>query len=876
MLKRVKIKSLPKAKNGGVSYNQLAPMYMPNNMGEKPMSVKNSLSAVPREEANLEAEGGETALLPDVGGLPAHYNIKGNRHSSGGVPLNLPEDSFIFSDTKAMTIKDPDILAEFGEKKSMTPAKIAKKYDINKYREILADPDMDKKSKETAELMISNYNLKLSKLALYQEAMKGFDNGIPVQGIPFMMANNVQPQDILPLKADETQPEMMDEEMMEMQENPNEQEFMDEEMMPMAQFGLGMSRRNRKANRLMNRANRLMNNQQFDPRGGLFMITNPDGTVGYVDSNGIPLPAGVMLPPGFMTPGSKVNTKTGNAIVTKSGKTVKTKKVTKEIPEDKIKSKDSKGLKVGDYIRDEDGTVKQVTSVKYDPTKKDASLSGPQNYKPKYGSFEEDEKKGIELLERLAKQDPPAAVKNKETGKWTIYTDAAKALSMEEKDFLTSLLSYNKAENKKQLGTPNIQIANQSQYANANTKEKSGKGFYGFADPEMLELRYWQAMNPDKDIKEFTGLDKTSRLENRKGMLQMYGYDVNTLKDVIDDPEKLYTNEFVAGKDKEGKVKADALVRRNERLFKGEGFRSEDDAELGLDHLDKYRLDPKFSYGDIPDETVDEIETNELEVPSQQEMPAEFFAQDVIGTLGAAGDLARVKKYTPWAPKMSPYLPRPVFYDPTRELAASAEQANMASQAATAFGSPQMVNARTAAIQGQGAKSAADILGRYNNLNVGTANQFELTKANVLNQVGMANAATAKELYDATTIANQQYDNSKAQARQQLRQGYINAITNRAMAQSLNAAYGDHYMVDPSSGGFTTFTGGDELDPSYDQQNAIKKFRSLKNEFPEADDDVLWEMSSGQTSTSKKSRSGKGYMDALSQLMPKGYYSQEE
>ena len=86
--------------------------------------------------ANLEAEGGETAFGPISGDtIPDHFKITGPRHSSGGVPLNLPEDTFIFSDTKAMKIRDPQILRIFGKprkKGGYTPAELAKPYDINK------------------------------------------------------------------------------------------------------------------------------------------------------------------------------------------------------------------------------------------------------------------------------------------------------------------------------------------------------------------------------------------------------------------------------------------------------------------------------------------------------------------------------------------------------------------------------------------------------------------------------------------------------------------------------------------------------------------------------------------------------------------------
>ena len=259
------------------------------------------------------------------------------------------------------------------------------------------------------------------------------------------------------------------------------------------------------------------------------------------------------------------------------------------------------------------------------------------------------------------------------------------------------------------------------------------------------------------------------------------------------------------------------------------------------------------------DEVADEVPTEELEV-DQEDPNADFWLQDIIATTGALGDMARIKKYQPWAPKLSPYIPNPTFYDPTRELATIGEQANIATQGAAAYAPAQAFNARSSQIQGQAAKAAADTLGRYNNLNVGAANQFELTKANVFNQTAMANADIAKNLYDSNVIANQQYDNAKAQAREQLRSSFINAITNRAKAQTLNAVYGDNYMVDPISGGYTTFTGGDEMVASnvgYDPY--IDRFEELRARMPGVDDEALWEMA---TSTPGKSKRNTAAADA--------------
>ena len=92
---------------GGADYNVYT--------GEKQLKTSKYITAVPREEANLEAEGGETVFGDLNGdGMPESKIIKGPRHNGkkpGGVPLNLPNDTYIYSDFREMNIKDPKILA---------------------------------------------------------------------------------------------------------------------------------------------------------------------------------------------------------------------------------------------------------------------------------------------------------------------------------------------------------------------------------------------------------------------------------------------------------------------------------------------------------------------------------------------------------------------------------------------------------------------------------------------------------------------------------------------------------------------------------------------------------------------------------------------
>jgi hypothetical protein len=210
--------SLPEAKTGQQVDGALSvvPTAMGGNdidqyIGKPQTQVKKTLGPVPRDKANLEAEKGETAYGDINGdGFTEHYKIGGKRHHQGGTPLDLPDDTFIFSDTSSMKIKDPAVLAKFGKDtktKSYTPAELAKQYDINKYRKLLQDPDSDAIDKKTAELMIRNYNMKLGALALAQESKKGFPQGIPKVSEPYLESNGIAQEQILPTYQPKTAPQ---------------------------------------------------------------------------------------------------------------------------------------------------------------------------------------------------------------------------------------------------------------------------------------------------------------------------------------------------------------------------------------------------------------------------------------------------------------------------------------------------------------------------------------------------------------------------------------------------------------------------------------------------------------------------------------------
>ena len=174
-------------------------------------STNKTLKAVSRDKANLEAEKGETALtdLNNEGSFEL-YNIGGKRHTEGGTPLNLPEQSFVFSDTRKMLLSTEELKTlGIDSKTKMTPAEASKKFPLNKYIEILEDKTSDKISVDTAEEMINANKIKLSQIAFLQESKKDFQDGLPVAAYPFLISKGINPQELEAKIAEKNAPQQM-------------------------------------------------------------------------------------------------------------------------------------------------------------------------------------------------------------------------------------------------------------------------------------------------------------------------------------------------------------------------------------------------------------------------------------------------------------------------------------------------------------------------------------------------------------------------------------------------------------------------------------------------------------------------------------------
>lgn len=161
-------------------------------------AVNDTMGAIPRDQANIEVEGGES-VIGDINndGTMELMHFNGKRHTEGGIPVNIPEGSFIYSDTKNLTIKDPEVLEKIFNlpfrKQGYTPGEISKKYDINMYVQILKDETSDPLAKRSAAEMLKKNKQKLGLLAFIQESMKGFPDGIPAIAEEVLSSMGIDP-----------------------------------------------------------------------------------------------------------------------------------------------------------------------------------------------------------------------------------------------------------------------------------------------------------------------------------------------------------------------------------------------------------------------------------------------------------------------------------------------------------------------------------------------------------------------------------------------------------------------------------------------------------------------------------------------------------
>lgn len=891
-----------------------------NQFAEPDFEVNKTISGVPREEANIEAEGGETAIVPGSAGIPESYKITGPRHSGNGVPLNLAPDSFIFSDNKkGMKIKDRDMLAEFGMSvpkkgrvKGKTPAEISRKFDLNDYKKTLMDPNSDKLERETAELMIKNYNMKLGKLALVQESMKGYPQSIPAISMPYLQSVGVDPNQVSPQGPTEGP-----------SQGPTQAAYgaavlrnktTDYSLQDGGTYGYNYGGENKTMARrfpgldIAQRGGEMsgafwdsilgkggvrpayQTGGEFKPhmmyapetRETIFADTYEKHLSledqDYVHEDQLAqaqqggslttypgLDASPTLGPGTTYPGlDPTSQPTGNLAVIgdtpkEDIKAAKETTSTYNVPEKYRNNSrfdqssddyDPNTITAGDYVKQSDGKwykviPKDLDLPEYQQEDIKSAFAGDKAVANKYAYLEKtfsdpDIRKAFGEKTRAAlKNDQYYARKQGAGSKQGFMSD-------KEIDALTDdqIMQHHLDMQKRNyaLGAQGI-----------DPKHFSDKN--GNVRPEFKEHYEARGIKSLSDAFEQIGLPLGKQGEDKKiGIEQAtyWGY-----KDLIKD-------------------KANMSPEMQEKLkaFKApDQWGASDEGQTGssqISPIDMWYTDTSAGELDPIDLTGTEFEEAEKVEPKTSAIAAAdpqyareqgvspWWLQDQWNVANLVGQRLGIKKQLPTSFPIDLARPDVLYHDPSRALAASAEQSAIAQQAASAFAGPQAATSRASGIAGQAFAQQANILADYESRNVAVGNQYLDKVKQTADQESLYNAERMKKLYDEWTIANQQFDNTKRAMNRNITQGIIQGKTNQMQAQAMNTLY-PQFKTDPGRGGGLHFTEGrkfvDTGSAGSSDNSYLASFQSLKNKFPGAPDSAIkqqLDMSFGQPNTNQQ------------------------
>ena len=928
MYYKVKIKSLPKAKVGyqvnGALANDIS-AFGGKNIDLKDHSnikVTKSITAVPRKDANLEAEGGET-VIGNIDGskIPSFFNIEGPRHTKGGVPLNLPDDSFIFSDTRAMMITDPTLLKLFNmpaKKGGYTPAEMSKKFDINKYREILQNKNSDKLDIKTAEMMIKNYVMKLGALALAQEAKKGFPQGIPKLSEPYMEASGITEEELLPQKkTKEVDQQSQGQSQKNQPTNMPNGEPVAKPQEEMMQYGGGI-RRLRRAQEggpkdtliyppgdseymnqpplnydilqmLDNKRKLEYNDYMRDQRDP----TNINNAPPAYRERFLAKPKTVQAQEGMQQPSEEemmmMQQQQGQQEQQQqpqqSGQDQQMMQIMQQVAEALQQGAEPEELTV-ELLQGQVSpeAIMQIFAQLGMPEEQVQQLvmgviqqmQGGQEQDPRQQMDPRQQQQQMSEEEMMAmqQQDPrqmqqaPMAAYGMSMGGYDMpfyddpYEMAYGGLPKYETGTPSDHGNRDRGTKIKKIGNKEYESYKGTVYkdklgeykriegtSGANVKLKDNNGpvirgghytkedvcawmtkvggdYYGVSAAEMIRVGKAHASNleylkgcevkgtDEEEVYTESGDKPPCLCKKTDGSLYKDAQGNTKEAPIVDgvcqeyDPTCSDSKEPCYCLDKDNKQilkdgKPIELKRNDDGTCKTDDpicHETTPGCEEGTDLYNsrKAPCDEKGLAFDVAN--CDCVKDPE---------PPEWWLQDTVNTMGAASDLASVKKYMPWEARVDLEEPRPTFLDPTRELGQQSEQANIAAQASASFAGAQGLGARNAASQGQGAAQAANTLSNINNQNVNIANQFEGTQVGIRNQESMLNQQMTNRVFDKNTIANQQFDNAKLAGRQNLRNSYNTAVTNKWKTDALNQMY-PNYQTRTGVGGRVIYTPTDK------------------------------------------------------------------
>lgn len=748
-------------------------------------SVRYSLSSVPRDKANIEAEGGET-VLTDLNndnqfGL---YNIRGPRHSKGGVPMYLPEQSFIYSDTDKMRF-DQTEMAEYGieSKSKMTPAQISKKYDLNKYYGAMKDQFADEITARSSELMLKKNMMGLSKLAFGQELKKKFEDGVPLAAHPYLVSIGEDPIEFTAKVENITKQQAQMRAIAALPPEQQQQLLQLQEMM--AQVDQQQPQQQEQSFQDSSMQDQAMGQQQL--------------AMADEDVMGMGMPEDG---------------------IARYGREIAQYQKNKEKPVNPLPKNHPEYAKAQEMI----------DSGKYEIIKGNI-VNGKQQYN--FREIVREDPTFTKARSTQLNKKINTATNQIGTGSVPVYNEdlSGQARAIKENENAAYYYGSLSGENRPLLQSTiyNNQIVN-GKY-DPSIKADRSSGAYAFGSPDIK--------NPEAKA------DFMDRWGDVVATIPGFDYDKNANDPKWGEFQKK-AEEINKKEYKEAFGTLDGYIpyykeKTDKDYVPGEGY----DSAFGIRTyntprftVNKYKpVDATFDV-DLPEEN------KTLEIPGINEYippQGQWWAQDVnnLNALSLIDD----NLYLPWAPDAAPAKVDYVLDDWRSNANANLAAANTMAGALGAVGGPQAV--ANSNIQGTAMDQIAQGINRVNSNNVGIMNQVAPMQAQLDMQTDAINQARNIKVYDDTQKTLQNHDNFLNWKIGKEAELFNTALTNRANTYNLNTLY-DNYAIDPTTGGPIGFKGsralqkvGKEPDRQEEFLNAYTKLRKNLPADQKIDDSFL-------------------------------------
>ena len=821
-------------------------------------SVRYSLSSVPRDNANVEAEGGETVLtdLNDDGNFGL-YDITGPRHSKGGVPMFLPEQSFIYSDTPKLKFGKEE-MAELdiaGDRK--TPAKLSKRFGLNDYYGELDSQYADNISSLSAELMLKKNMSDLSKLAFMQESKKSFSDGVPLAAHPYLVSIGEDPikftaqveqiteeqakrEAIAALSPEQQQQIMMLQQFMaqaqEQQQAPQQQQApaqgsfeqmqladANSDLMLEARFGGNLDsyqKGGQKASDFAKEKGQQWPEGAQDPTWNGKKWEFDDGrTLGMMEA---------------LRMANKVNNggdipeeyRVGYDPAAVEETTEETVEVTDEMVENAtVTTQDGGGdVDLKEEVEDTDGKLS---------TAKNPYKEGSDNY----NKLEEYRKNGYELSvvtvdgKKQIRAYKPYDSKFKDQPK--VVVEDIEGIGTGE----TSVISAENQEQGNVLENSPIGSYRPGIYSGGNRPIQQGTVYQN----QVVNGVYDPSIEADKSTPIYAY--GSSELKSEKGAAdfnarwgdvtsQIEGFDFS--KPANDPQWKEFQVLAEETRKKEAKLLGIPYVAHfkkpgDEGYVQGEGY----DGALGFHTFNTPRLDVDFTSQDEQFMDIPEKEDTKIKIDIEEKDPAkaEWWRQDEnnLNTLMGIED----ELFLPFAPTLEEQKVDYVLDDYTGRVNANNAALNTMSGALSAYGPQALARSN---VFGKTLDANAKAINQVNSNNVKTMNQVATLQPQLDLQVDVRNAAKDTKLYDDTITSLQNAQNFSNWKTAKANELYNTGITNAANTANMNDLY-DYYNINPQRDGRAEWgEDGKQLykDSQQPQAEAFKDwYTDIQGQFPD-------------------------------------------